>query len=102
GGDDVLAFLPLDTALPCADALRRRFDQIVNDGSTGKVRVTLSVGLAIAHYGEHLQELVKWSRDAEKAAKGADRNALAVALHTRSGGGEPLVVTASWSSDPLA
>ncbi|GIW04706.1 MAG: type III-B CRISPR-associated protein Cas10/Cmr2 [Thermomicrobiales bacterium] len=102
GGDDVLAFLPLDTALACADALRRRFDQTVNDGSTGEARVTLSVGLAIGHYGEHLQELVQWSRDAEKAAKNAGRNALAVALHTRSGGGEPVTVTTPWTSDPLA
>ncbi len=101
GGDDVLAFLPLDTALACADDLRHAFDRIVNDPNPSQTRVTLSVGLAIAHYGEHLQELVQWSRDAEKAAKSAGRNTLAVALHTRSGGGEPVIVTASWESNPL-
>jgi CRISPR-associated protein Cmr2 len=101
GGDDVLAFLPLDTALACADALRRVFKQTVNGPSAKEDGVTLSVGLAIGHYGEHLQELVQWSRDAEKAAKNAGRNALAVALHTRSGGGEPVTVTASWQSNPL-
>lgn len=102
GGDDVLAFLPLDTALACADALQQRFSAIVNEGMpTGAPWVTLSVGVAIGHYGEHLQELVDWSRDAEKVAKNAGRNALAVALHTRSGGGEPVTVTARWTDNPL-
>ncbi len=101
GGDDVLAFLPLDSALPCADELRRAFAETVNDPNGAAKPVTLSVGLAIGHYGEHLQELVQWSRDAEKAAKDAGRNSLAVALHTRSGGGDPLVVTAAWDKDPV-
>jgi len=101
GGDDVLAFLPLDTALYCAQDLRQAFAQLVNDPNGATRPVTLSVGLSVGHYGEHLQNLLDWARQAERAAKQAGRNALAVALHTRSGGGESVVVTESWDKDPV-
>ena len=94
GGDDVLAFLPVDTALACAAALRREFAARMGDG------LTLSVGIAIAHYAEHLQNLIQWGRDAEHAAKGS-RNALAVSLHTRSGGELALSIVHSWADDPI-
>ncbi|MGH2533303.1 MAG: type III-B CRISPR-associated protein Cas10/Cmr2 [Thermomicrobiales bacterium] len=108
GGDDVLAFLPLDTALCCADELRTRFAEIVNEGKpTDGEDVSLSVGIAIGHYSEHLQNLLDWAREAERVAKRPDeqrpkgRNALAVAMHTRTAGATGTTVTHSWDDDPV-
>lgn len=107
GGDDVLAFLPLDRALACADSLRKRFEEIVQPaleqfapGAADKIRVSLSVGIAIGHYGEHLQNLLAWAHKAEQEAK-RERNSLAVALHTRAGGEMTAMVSHSWSDDPI-
>lgn len=97
GGDDVLAFLPLHTALCCADGLRRDFERTVN--TPEMERVTLSVGVAIGHYSEHLDNLLQWARDAEGAAKEAGRNALAVSLHARSGGQETRPVVHRWTAN---
>jgi CRISPR-associated protein Cmr2 len=104
GGDDVLAFLPVDQALPCARALR---DSFANDLATAlpdrptlPVRLTLSVGIALAHCMEPLEDLREYGAQAEKVAKAAsnpdgldadsearhaERNGLAVMIHPRSG-----------------
>lgn len=103
GGDDVLAFLPLDTALCCADDLRTRFRDIVNAGVPDeKAHVSLSVGIAVGHYSEHLQNLLDWARKAERAAKDNNRNSLAVAMHTRTAGAAGTTVTHSWKTEPVA
>lgn len=105
----MLAFLPLDTALPCADALHAHFAKIMdtaldNVGVPAKqkpdLRPTLSVGVAIGHYADHLQTLLKRSDDAEKAAKGFGRNALAVSFAAHSGGGEERTVVHGWGDSP--
>ncbi|MGQ9924612.1 MAG: type III-B CRISPR-associated protein Cas10/Cmr2 [Armatimonadota bacterium] len=94
GGDDVLAFLPLDTALPCADALRRKFNAMTGG--------TMSVGIAIAHYAAHLQTAVRWAREAERDAKAhPGKNALAVHLHTRTAGEEYVAARHRWDGDPV-
>jgi CRISPR-associated protein Cmr2 len=91
GGDDVLAFVPVHTCLPCARALRTRFYQ-----GTG---LTLSVGIAVGHFMENLEDLLEYGRDAEKAAKKVEgKDALAVHLHKR--GGSPVKIAASWTNDP--
>ena len=91
GGDDVLAFLPLDTALCCARELHDAFGRIMSSA-------TLSVGVAIGHFYEHLEDLLAYGRDAEKDAKKPDRNGLAVHLHKR--GGAPVKVRQHWGTDP--
>ena len=89
GGDDVLAFLPVDTALDCAETLSQSFAAHMKDFGDGKESPTLSVGVAIAHCLENLEDLLAFGRKAEKTAKGAAlpeedrRNALAVVLRTR-------------------
>jgi CRISPR-associated protein Cmr2 len=86
GGDDVLAFVPLATALDCADKLRKIFREKLGEGAT------LSVGLGIGHEMEAMGELLELGREAEKLAKGAgldetkSRNALGIILDKRSGG----------------
>ncbi len=104
GGDDVLAFLPLDTAIPCANALRIEFAEIMEKALEAhdiKPLPTLSVGLAIGHYAEHLQAILNRARNAEKAAKGP-RDALAVVFSSHSGGGDERRVVHSWDDDPMA
>lgn len=85
GGDDVLAFLPVNGALPCAEKLKNKFYEIVGG--------TLSADIAIVHHMDNLQMCLEWARNAEREAK-KERNSVAVALHTR--GGESMTVATTW------
>ena len=95
GGDDVLALVPLAQALDCsrtlADAFRDSLHEIATEMNVrDDERPTLSVGLGIGHLMEPLGALRTRAERAEHAAKeGGDpkttRNALAIALGTRSG-----------------
>lgn len=101
GGDDVLAFLPLDTAIPCANALREDFATTMDSALPAAIpRPTLSAGLAIGHYAEHLQSMLDRSMRAERAAK-VPRNALAVDFGAHSGGGDARLVVHQWPNDAL-
>jgi CRISPR-associated protein Cmr2 len=95
GGDDVLAFLPVDKCLSCARKLHDDFgDRLAKYG-----KPTLSVGIAIGHFMENLEDLLDYGRAAEKAAKKVEgKNALAVHLHKR--GGAPIGVRARWNDNP--
>ena len=94
GGDDVLAFLPCDTALSCARELHDDFGErlraVVKKGAEEELP-TLSVGIAVGHAMEDLSDLLKWGRDAEQLAKadGSDpateRDGLAVVVRSRGG-----------------
>jgi len=95
GGDDVLALLPLQSAIACADKLRKSFAQILASegecmGVPDKELPTLSVGLGIGHVMEPLSALRRRAEQAEILAKGDDadkpRNALGIQLGIRSGG----------------
>ncbi|MFI5456521.1 MAG: type III-B CRISPR-associated protein Cas10/Cmr2 [Isosphaerales bacterium] len=91
GGDDVLAFVPVHTCLNCARALRDRLRR-----ETG---MSLSVGVAIGHFMENLEDLRDYGQFAEKAAKAVEgKDALAVHLHKR--GGSPIHVRGRWSDNP--
>jgi CRISPR-associated protein Cmr2 len=97
GGDDVLALLPIHMAITCAQKLHKEFDTrlaSVRKEITEPAVGTLSVGIAIVHYREPLQISLERARRAEKAAKDAGRDALAVTLHTR--GGAPVQYAARW------
>lgn len=98
GGDDVLALVPLHTAIQCSRALHDAFGELV--GVEGLENgPTLSVGLAIAHHMEDMAEVRDLARKAEKLAKRyagpeGEKNALAVVVSKRSGG--TLRVVGSW------
>lgn len=104
GGDDVLAFLPLDTALACAQQLHDSFKKLVgNPFANSGVTATFSCGVSIAHYSEHLRNQVQWARDAETAAKKNEqdsRDSLAVHLHTRTAGDEFVGSVHKWGDKP--
>ncbi|HYX71334.1 MAG TPA: type III-B CRISPR-associated protein Cas10/Cmr2, partial [Nitrososphaera sp.] len=90
GGDDVLAFIPLHTVLACAkdlaDSFARklaRFEITENDKAYSP---TLSVGIAVMHHLDPLEDALELARKAEKAAKAVKgKNALAVIIDKRSG-----------------
>lgn len=96
GGDDVLAMLPLQSAVTCAnelaDVFRHAMDKVADEMKVEKnQRPTLSVGLGIGHLVEPLGRLRARADDAEHLAKGngepkeKQRNALAIQLGIRSG-----------------
>ena len=95
GGDDVLAFVPLNTAYDCAKELSEDFRlalQSVAAELGAENAPTLSVGLGISHIMEPLGNIRELAKTAEKAAKGDDcakpenkRNALGITLDVRSG-----------------
>lgn len=106
GGDDVLAFVPLQSAYECANALQKDFAdflQPVAEALGATNLPTLSVGLAIGHIMEPLGNLRTLAGQAEKIAKGDDcpddkkRNALGIALRVRSGG--VITLRMRWDDD---
>ncbi len=113
GGDDVLALLPTATALACARELRLAFsgDPRQNAGAdegwyhangrallTMGAQATASAGIAVIHYKDDLRGGLEAARAAEKAAKAAGRNRLALAALRRSG--EHATSVCSWDIVP--
>jgi CRISPR-associated protein Cmr2 len=94
GGDDVLAFLPVDKCLECSRKLHDAFGERMRPYG----EPTLSTGIAIGHFMENLEDLLEYGRAAEKAAKQPDRDGLAVHLHKR--GGSPVRVRSQWTDRP--
>jgi CRISPR/Cas system-associated protein Cas10 (large subunit of type III CRISPR-Cas system) len=99
GGDDVLAFLPLDCCLQAARELHECFADLLKDCKVNEKPPTLSVGIAIGHSMEPLEDLLKFGREAEKAAKNGktiddERDGLAVQLYPRSG--SPVKIREQW------
>lgn len=89
GGDDVLAFLRVEEALEAAKQLRFAFSD--NNKGLGQ-GATASAGLIIAHTKTPLQHVLNEVRKLEKKAKSyvnpitkEEKNAIAIAVHTRSG-----------------
>lgn len=98
GGDDVLAFLPVNEVLQAAQALRLAFSD--KENGLGPL-ATASAGLVIVHKKAPLQRALNEARKLEGKAKtyGAKdgkvtKNALALGVHARSG--EILEATLPW------
>lgn len=105
GGDDVLAFLPLTTAVACAKELAIIFARLLADFSHYDQKLeranapSLSVGIAICHHLEPLSDALDLARAAEKAAKKiTGKNALAITLSKRGSGDRTIV--GSWNELP--
>jgi CRISPR-associated protein Cmr2 len=97
GGDDVLSLLPLHTALDTAMRVARAFRDELAPWATSKRTPSLSAGLAVVHAWSPLEDGLFAAREAEKKAKARkEKNALAVAVHKRSGG--PLPVCGGWNA----
>jgi CRISPR-associated protein Cmr2 len=101
GGDDVLAFLPLHESLFCARKLADKFrDSLAEFKNTEGKSPTLSVGIAVGHHLDPLQDTLGLARKAEKAAKKLveGKNALAIIVSKRSGAN--WLVKGSWCDGP--
>lgn len=100
GGDDVLALLPVATALDCADQLRDAFAGAIATAPQGKGPLpTLSVGIQVSHVMDPFRESLDGARKAEHEAKNTyERAAFAVRLDKRSGA--PLLVGDKWGELP--
>ncbi len=106
GADDVLAMVAVDQAIACARRLHDRFGELLGElvQSWGLAPPTLSVGIAVGHFLEPLEDLLRYARKAEDRAKNptederakgqAERNGLAVSLHPR--GGASFTVRDNW------
>ena len=109
GGDDVLAFLPVDKAVPCARELHDEFGRLWTEKDWNFKPPTLSVGISIAHALEDLEDILNFGREAEKKAKNAstdegsdDRDGLAVTIRARAN--STLFIREQWkeySADPV-
>lgn len=98
GGDDVLAFVPLDQALECAQALQQSFgkgmERIFHDKTD---RPTFSIGMAIVHHIRPMGLSLETARKAERLAKAnPGKNSLAIILEKR--GGAPIQINQHWGS----
>lgn len=96
GGDDVMAFLPLNTVFDCAQKLATVFKSTLEAalaGTSGEATVkkplvipTLSCGITIAHHLEPLGDVLRLTRAAERKAKDIEgKAAVAITLSKRSG-----------------
>lgn len=103
GGDDLLAVMPVRRVLACARDLRAafrgepgglnasphagwfRFEGDTEDHLTLGRKAGLSAGICLAHVKEDLRLVLDKARAAEKAAKDAGRDGLAISALRRSG-----------------
>lgn len=87
GGDDVLAYLPIHTALDFARQIEFTFRDKLRDFKTQNgISPTLSVGIAVVHHLEPLSDALELARKAEKEAKSVPgKNGLAIIVSKRSG-----------------
>jgi len=87
GGDDFLGFVSLKNLMPTLKELREEFKKTVNGKLSDMVNqeITMSAGIAIAHYKTPLKTVLDWARTMEKEAKefgGRDAFAIAVLKHS--------------------
>lgn len=95
GGDDLLAVLPLATALQGALNVNTTFTKLFAEVNKGqKEPITCSAGLVIAHYKEDMRLVLQAARKAEKRAKDGGRDRLAITVMRRSG--EETTIVVAW------
>ena len=99
GGDDVLAYVPLHTVLACADAINTLFAETMTAACAGHDGIdipTFSMGIAIVHMKMPLHEALDLARLAERTAKTAGKDRLAVIQSKR--GGSDLCIHGKWQT----
>ena len=117
GGDDLLAFLPVDDVLPALYMLKNfyqgtkvddnslnEFDKDVKLGNgwamlDGQLslcmgsKATISAGVVIAHYSHPILAVLRELDEAERTAKSSGRDAFCIRVLKRSGGEESVVAS---------
>jgi len=105
GGDDLLAFVPIDRVLPCARTLRERFVKLTEEHGPKGGRISLSVGVSVGNFMEPMEDLLTFARQAEHVAKDPGghfpgqekRDALAFSFHPRAG--SEVTVRDNWKDE---
>ena len=107
GGDDVLAFLPVDRCLDAAADLSTRFSKTLQPATHDLIDKppTMSVGIAIGHCFDPLEDLLISAQTAlEDAKTGQGTNCSdehnGLSLHYLTRGAEAIRVRDSWNNDP--
>lgn len=103
GGDDVMAYVPLDHCIECADMIRIQFREsmtsLFQELDIDSIP-TFSIGMTIVHHSEPLNNALNLARKAEQTAKEeGGRNALAIIQNKRSG--NERTAYGSWDGDSL-
>lgn len=98
GGDDLLAFLPIEDALPAAEELRNDYQRLIGTKAKFGARGTVSAAIVFAHYEASLGGALRRSRELlERLAKEENgRASLALAIHRTDGAGPEWVSTWDW------
>lgn len=98
GGDDVLAFAPVETALDYAWKLRQAYEESIKEraGSQLAKELTLSAGVVFAHIHAPLTRVLQEAREVLDvyAKERNDRNSLAISVYHR--GGRKLLWRSTW------
>jgi len=95
GGDDILAFLPVEDAFPCSMELQKIFKEKYLE------RASMSAGIVFVHHKYPLQLALNETREAEKLAKSKfGRNACCLKLLKNSG--EARVIGFKWDEKNIA
>lgn len=97
GGDDVLAFLPLHTALECGLELQEAFAKLLSDNFERlDPAPSLSGGMVVYHHTDPLDEALELVRQGERHAKSIEgKNGLAIIVSKRSGAS--YIIKDKWS-----
>ncbi|UNL93213.1 type III-B CRISPR-associated protein Cas10/Cmr2 [Paenibacillus polymyxa] len=100
GGDDVMALLPLHHCLDAAGEIQQEFIHIMKQAvPEGTSLPTFSVGIAIVHMMEPLEESLQLARSIEALAK-VRRDSLAIYFQKRSGS-EEMKVSLPFGDQPV-
>ncbi|TKH43945.1 type III-B CRISPR-associated protein Cas10/Cmr2 [Paenibacillus terrae] len=100
GGDDVMALLPLHHCLDAAGEIQQEFIRIMKQAVPDGTRLpTFSVGIAIVHMMEPLEESLQLARATEALAK-VRRDSLAIYFQKRSGS-EEMKVSLPFGDQPV-
>ena len=90
GGDDVLAFAPLETTIPLAAELAEAFEKTTNG-------LTASAGIVFSHHRSPLAAALRAVRSAERCAKDVTgKSAVCVRILKRSG--EEVELVSKWEN----
>jgi CRISPR-associated protein Cmr2 len=98
GGDDALALLPLEEALPCALELQQQFKEAVKNIARPpgvKSPPTTSTGIVFAHHTSPLDGILLAMQRAGKSAKN-DYGRDALSIHVLKRSGEEVRVGTHW------
>lgn len=100
GGDDVMAVLPIHHCLQAARKIQQAFVERMGQAVSGDLpRPTFSIGIAIVHMVEPMEEALQLARNSEKLAK-ERRNEIAIHFKKRSGSDE-LKISLPFDGDPV-